>query len=199
MSENEKNLMLHLQQRVALFNDMQAYRQLFNMLYPQLLKFSISFVKSHEIAEEIVSDAFIKLWELNKELIKIQNVKVYLFTITKNLSLNYITRHKKELLVSLDEVEPTTLFHFTNPETAFISQETTRAIDEAVSQLPPQCRMIFYLVKEGGFSYKEVAEVMDISVNTVRNQLATALKKIADALPLSIKKSFTSIFQFSQS
>jgi RNA polymerase sigma-70 factor (ECF subfamily) len=70
-----------------------------------------------------------------------------------------------------------------NPEKLLITEEILRQIQQAVSNLPPRCRLIFKLVKEDGLKYKEVAGVLNISVFTVRNQLAIAVHKLAEALP----------------
>ena len=86
-----------------------------------------------------------------------------------------------------------------SPEELFISAETVNAIRKAIQELPPQCRLIFQLVKEDGLKYKEAAAVMNISVLTVRNQLAIAIRKIATSLPAHIQSAFPSITGFSAS
>ena len=194
MSEDEKDLILHLQQRFALYGDMKAYKQLFEMLYNPLFTFSYSFVRSKEAAEEIVSDVFIKLWSIKAELLGINNLKVYLYTIAKNFSLNYITRHRKASVISLEDLDSAAFFNSGNPESSFISNEIINRLNQAILELPSQCQLIFYLVKECDFKYKEVASILNISANTVRNQIAIATKKIADSLPMSIKSNFVSHF-----
>ena len=199
MNLEEKDLILHLQQRFALYEDMKAYKQLFDLLYNSLFKFSFSFVKLKEAAQEIVSDVFIKLWSIKTDLMAINNLKVYLYTITKNFSLNYITRHNKMQVVSLEYIEPITLFDYNNPETSLISSEVINRINQSIAELPNQCRIIFYLVKECGLKYKEVALILNISVHTVRNQVANAIRKIADNLPAGVHYSLTNIPRFSES
>jgi RNA polymerase sigma-70 factor (family 1) len=199
MKVEEKDLILQLQQRFALYEDMKAYKELYELLYNPLFKFSFSFVKNKEAAEEIISDVFIKLWLIKTELTSIDNLKVYLYTITKNFSLNYITKNYKNAVVSLEDVDTTALFNFSNPESTFISSEIVKKVNEAINQLPSQCKVVFYLVKECDLKYKEVASVLNISVNTVRNQVANATKKIADSLPVNLKLSFTSLSRFSES
>ena len=73
-----------LQQKIALYEDMKAYEQLYALLYDGLHRFSFAFVKSREAAEEIVSDVFIKLWQIRGRLMEIDNLKVYLYTIARN-------------------------------------------------------------------------------------------------------------------
>ncbi|MES1249558.1 MAG: RNA polymerase sigma-70 factor [Chitinophaga rupis] len=177
--EDEITRIKELQQRIALYEDMKAYRLLYDLLFKGLHSFSYAFVKSSEAAEEIVSDVFIKLWQIRNELTTIQNLKVYLFIIAKHFSLNYITKHHKNPIISLEEMEVETMIEIGDPEEICISADTLDKIREAVNQLPPQCRIIFQLVKEEGLKYKEVAAILHISILTVRNQVAIATKKIA--------------------
>lgn len=196
----EENLLIgDLQQRIALYEDMKAYKQLYEYFFPKLFRFSLSFVKSKEAAEEIVSDVFIKIWEIKNSLNTVNNLKVYLYTITKNFSLNYITKHHKLRVIGLEDVHTEAFSDVVTPEEKFISAEVVAKINAAINGLPSQCRIIFYLVKEDNLKYKEVADILHISVHTVRNQLAIAVKKIADALPLSLKFQFLSIPRFSES
>lgn len=170
-----------LQQKIALYEDMKAYRQLYDLLYERLFWFSFSFVKSREAAEEIVSDVFIKLWTMRSQLLTVDNLSVFLYIIAKNFSLNYITRHYKYPQVSLDEL-PLEVDTTIDPEELYISSEMVNRIKEAVNHLPGQCKLIFQLVREDGLKYKEVAAILQLSELTVRNQLAIALKKIAAEL-----------------
>lgn len=172
-----------LQERIALYEDMNAYKALYELLYPRLHRFSVAIVKSPETAEEIVSDVFIKLWELRRKLGEIQRLGVYLYTVTKNLSLNYITRRSETPLANLDLDDVSTVVELRGPLEQFISAETIAEIRRAINDLPPRARIIFQLTREDGMKYKEVAAVLGISVLTVRNQLALAIKRLAQALP----------------
>jgi RNA polymerase sigma-70 factor (ECF subfamily) len=85
------------------------------------------------------------------------------------------------------------------PEDELISAELAKKLSQAIRELPSQCRIIFQLVKEDGLKYKEVASILDISVLTVRNQVAIALKKLEAALPSLQYKSVIKAEKFSDS
>jgi len=172
-----------LQQRIALYEDMEAYHALYDHFYNNLHFFCFSFVKSHEAAEEIVSDVFIKLWQIRNQLPEVEHLKVYLYSIAKNFCLNYITRHFKNPVTSLDDLDIEPMVNMGNPEELCISSDLVSKIRHTIRQLPPQCRLIFQMVKEDGMRYKEVAAILNISPITVRNQLAIAIRKIAETLP----------------
>lgn len=178
-----------LQQQIALYDDMSAYKKLYEYFYHRLHRTAFSFVKSKEAAEEIVSDVFIKIWQIRTKLTEIENLTVYLYTITKNFSLNYITRHYKHPITDLDSMPLETCIEFNTPDEICISADIIAKIRLAIKDLPPKCRMILQLVKEDGLKYKEVAAILNISELTVRNQLAIAVKKLAQALPVYLHPS----------
>jgi RNA polymerase sigma-70 factor (ECF subfamily) len=171
-----------LQQAIACFDDTQAYKQLFLLFYPSLVNFAASIIKSKEAAEEIVSDVFIKIWEKRQHLEKIENLSFYLFTAVKNRCVNQFNdfRNRTEININDVTVEFKSLYH--DPEQKMISAEAIRQIQEAIHELPPRCRLIFKLVKEEGLKYKEVAELLELSVKTVENQMSLAFKKIGSAI-----------------
>ncbi len=178
---------------------MKAYESLYHHMFDHLHKFSFSIVKSNEAAEEIVSDVFIKLWQIRSRLAEIGNLKVYLFTIAKNFSINYIHKNYKNVPYCIDDIDIQPVVGMGNPEELCISAEIVSRIKQAIRELPPQCKVIFQLVKEDGMKYKEAAEILNLSVLTVRNQLAIAVRKIATVLPDAVQPSIPSISRFSVS
>lgn len=185
----KRQLISDLQRKIALCDDMNAYRVLYDTLHKELFFFSYSIIKSREAAEEIVSDVFIKLWRIRNELPAIENLTVYLYTITKNLSINHITRNYKYPKVSLDAIEVENISTFGNVEELFITAELSRRIQDAINALPSQCKIIFQLARENGLKHKEIAAILNISELTVRNQLVIAVKKIAASAELRVPTS----------
>ncbi|HEY4154353.1 MAG TPA: RNA polymerase sigma-70 factor [Puia sp.] len=172
-----------MQYGIALYEDLRAYRSLYDLLSGSLHRFSYAFVKSNEAAEEIVSDVFVKLWQIRDRLIEIENLKEYLYIITKNFSLNYIAKNYKHPVITLDSIDLETLIQIQSPEELCISADLVSKIRQVIQGLSPRCRMIFQLVKEENLKYREVASILNISVFTVRNQVAIAVRKIGEALP----------------
>jgi RNA polymerase sigma-70 factor (ECF subfamily) len=171
-----------LQQAIACFDDTQAYKQLFLLFYPSLVSFAVSIIRSKELSEEIVSDVFIKIWEKRQQLDKIENLSYYLFTAVKNKCLNQLQIQKREAGLEINDtiIEFKSLYH--DPEQKMISAEMINQIQKTIRDLPPRCQLIFKLVKEEGLKYKEVAELMQLSVKTIENQMSLAFKKIGSAI-----------------
>ncbi len=177
-----------LQTRISLHSDEQAYAQLYIAYMPYLLKFANSILKSRELAEEVVSDVFIKLWQNKADINKIDNFKLYLYVSTKNTAINYLSRHFRRNIVSLEEMSLNTTLSPYNPEQLLITSEAVRKINGEIQKLPPRCRLIFKLVKEDRLRYNEIASLLNISVKTIDSQMAIALKKISAAINFDLKK-----------
>lgn len=168
-------------------DDALAFKELFLLYHPRLIQFSYSVTHSKVQAEEIVSDVFTKIWLKRKTLIKIKNLHLYLYISTKNLSINYLVKEKKEKTFSLDEAVVEFRNFYFDPEQILLSVEMQRRIHFAILQLPPQCQLIFKLIKEDELKYREVAQLLNLSLKTVENQMTIALRKIAASIEYKIK------------
>lgn len=169
---------------IAVNGDEPSYRRIFDLFFPSLKRFAGAFVKSPELAEEVASDVMIAVWENRERLPEIENIRVYLFVIAKNKCLNLLRSRQSRFTISLDDVPIEVSFAGNDPEQLCINSEIRKKIEKAVNDLPQRCKLIFKLVKEENMSYKEAAEILDISVKTVDAQLVTALKKITQAIRL---------------
>src|SRR6267378_303391 len=87
--------LIDIQSRIAHNNDQLAYKQLFAHFYPSLYQLALSYLKSGQQSEETVSDVFIKIWKKRAGLLRIHDLRLYLFTCTKNMALNCLRRQKR--------------------------------------------------------------------------------------------------------
>lgn len=164
-----------------------SFDRIYVMYYSRMLRFAKEYVVFEEDAENVVQDVFLLLWEKREVLdIRISLVS-YLFSLVKNRSLDYLRHkvvaeeYKQELsfkLMSLEQLNYT----FSSEE------EIEKVIANAIDKLPERCREIFLKSRIEGMKYREIAEELNISVNTVENHIAIALKKLRvelkDYLPL---------------
>ncbi len=146
-----------LLQKVAL-GDESAFRQLFTFFYKRLYHFAFAIVKTREAGEEIVEDVFIRIWQQKENIGSIQNIKVYLYTATKNTALNYLSKKARENITEpFDHINIALVPPPITPEQIMITGEMYKKIQEAIESLPPRCKMIFKLIREDGLKYKEVS------------------------------------------
>lgn len=181
-----------LQMRIAQFEDQTAYKELYLSLYKGLYDFAWSFVKSKQLSEEIVSDVFIRVWQKRKTLESIENFKVYLYVATKNISLNYLGSRKTLAYSDIQDFRAELISTYPDPEQLLITSEMMTLINNAIARLPSRCRLIFRLVKEDKMKCREVADIMQISIKTVENQIAIAVRKIGNAIRFDIGRALAS-------
>lgn len=159
-----------------------AYRQLFLHFHKPLTRFALTILPSKEEADEVFQDVMLKIWDMGKELADIRDLKTYLLTLTKNASLNYLSKYHKATLTEFSESISDDLQHTIDPEQVLLYSELRDLIEETVRNMPPQCKMVYHLVREKGLTYKEVARVMGISIKTAERHITLALRRIALAV-----------------
>lgn len=162
--------------------DQKAFQSIVYDFSDQLLAFSIGFVRKREIAEEIVSDAFVTLWRQRETILEIHDLKAYLYILVRNASISYLRKMNSRKEISLDTLEEYYTLPITGPETDEITEEILIQVNQAIDQLPPKCKIVFTLAKVQGMKYKEISEVLGISVKTINNHIANALVHISQSL-----------------
>lgn len=172
----------NLLSRISKGNDERAFKQLFDLFAGRLFQFSKSFIKDKLLAEEVVSDVFFKLWLHRTTLENHTNIKAYLFKATYNTTLNYLDDARRKKAISLEDIEVDLGVDRICPETDLINKELKQIIEQAIESLPPRCKLIYNMAKIEQLRYKEIAELLDISVKTIDHQLTIAIKKIGDVI-----------------
>lgn len=179
--DNSQHIEL-LCKKISQNSDQQAFKELYLAYFDRLYKFAFSILHSAEFAEEAVNDVFLNIWQKRNSLKNIQSLTNYLFISTKNTSVNYLSKFRKERNTTLDDVLVRFEIDELTPETAFFNAEVRSEIEQAINQLPPKTKLVFQMAKIEGLKYKEIAQILDISVNTIDNHIATAIKKLSQTL-----------------
>lgn len=163
---------------VALKDDQCAFEKIYKAYYSRLFRLGVSIVKSEELANEIYDDVLLNVWQKRKQLTEVNNFTVYIYVAMKNASLRQLSKIAKtnhvEINDDFDIADPTP-----TAQEQMMSLELLGIINQAISELSPQCRQVFKLVKEDGLKYKEVAEILNVSIKNVEYHMGNALKKIS--------------------
>ena len=162
--------------------DQKAFKDLYCLCFARLFNFAILYVHKKEIAEELVNDIMVKLWNKRQTITEIQHLETYLFVAVRNHSLNYLSTYSNLHITIEPEGTEAKVINLNDPQQQLEWKEISFQLDRTIDQLPEQCRTVFKLIREEGLRYKQVAEILNISPRTVETQLFRAIKKLDKAL-----------------
>lgn len=166
----------------------KAFEDLYRLFFPRLYNFCMLYVHKKEAAEEMVNDVMVKVWEKRETICTIENLETYLFVAVRNLSLNYLQKYSHLHIAVEPESGLAEVINFNNPEKELEWKEISFKLNMAIEQMPEQQRTVFKLIKEEGFKYKQVAEILGLSPRTVETQLFRAIKKLDTVVNIFIDK-----------
>jgi RNA polymerase sigma-70 factor (family 1) len=162
-------------------DDYVAFQVLFKKMFSPLCQFCIKFVKSREVAEEVVSDVFYSIWK-NRNRLMVSSPKAYLYTSVRNKGLDHLRKIKKMVHCDLDKATHLVAEGADGQETLVLN-ELTLVMDQSIAKLPKQCKRIYEMSRDEGLKYREIASILQVSVKTVETQMGRALKHLRNSLP----------------
>jgi RNA polymerase sigma-70 factor (ECF subfamily) len=161
------------------------FNVLFHSCYAVLCARVNLIVQNHDLAEDLVQDAFVKFWESKPTLLNAEAAPAYVARIAINNALMHLRAQKQQE----KNIKEFSLVHSIthNPIEEHIDhQESEQKLFDTLQKLPPACREVFVLSRYEQMSYKEIAALLNISVKTVENQILKALKKLRESLLLAV-------------
>lgn len=167
---------------LSVYSSQSALKTLYVTYFNQLIKFVILYVDSTVVAEEIVSDVFLAVWNNRKTLTNISNFNSYVYKIAKYKSIDYLRSRRTEQ-IELGEI-PIDAFTrtVTTPENDLISKENIIQLNEAIDKLPVKYKLAFKLVREDKMKYKEVASILNVSIKTIEAYITHSVKTLREVL-----------------
>lgn len=166
----------------------KIFDYLFHLYYSGLYVYVKRYVDQSNVAEDIVQDFFVRLWDNRKQISINKSLKSYMFTSVRNSCFDYLRhckvqqRNEDKLLERIKNLKEDNDF--------YIEKELREKIDEAINKLPPACREIFVMNRFDGMKPAEIAGIRNISVRTVETQIGKALRvlrnELSSYLPLSV-------------
>lgn len=156
------------------------YELIFRTYYKSLCSYAAVMLKDLDSAEETVQGVFVKLWEKRHQLSLEISVKAYLYKAVYHAALNEIKHRKVKQNYSQMELRNEQVVNPTSSSRSLKELETK--IENALQKLPEQCRLIFRMSRFEELKYREIADVLNISVKTVENQMGKALRMMRENL-----------------
>lgn len=161
-----------------------ALTEVFNHYHSRLYAFAFSFVKSKDLADEIVQDTFLKIWQRKDSISTDYSFSSFIFRIAKNLAIDNLRKAVREEAFKSELAAKILTFH-TEPEEELLYTELSETILACIDQLPEQRQKIFRLSREENLSHEEISIKLGISKNTVKVSIFKSLKEIKNQLAKS--------------
>lgn len=164
--------------------DQMAFAELFYSYYDKLYGFILRISRSHQKAEDITQDVFLKIWQKREEIVTTQNINALLFKMAQNQVIDLLRKQIREesTLSVLFENEKQSLI--LQPLDILLHGELQAKIAEAIEQLPSQQKKVFKLYKEEGIRQDEIARKLNLSLSTIQSHVKLAVTNIHKYLTL---------------
>lgn len=153
----------------------KAFSQLFHHYSPKVYAYALKLVKSDTLAEEVVQEVFVKIWNLEAQLVDIENLDAYLRVTTRNHTLKLLRRMALEIKTSRMMADTYEDSH-NETEEYIIFKESAQILSQAIDKLPPQQKLVYQLCHQEGLKYEEAAERLNLSKLTVKTHMQHALR-----------------------
>lgn len=156
--------------------DERVFTSLFYAYKDKLYSYILRLTHSEQEAEDVVQEVFLKLWNNRNTLSEIDNMNAYLFRTAKNHIIDESRRFIRDVLMASQELSDEDGVELTTPIDKMLSEEMSKKLEIAISQLPDRQKDVFLMHNELGLSYEEIAKKLNISIFTVHNHMKRALK-----------------------
>ena len=161
--------------------DPVAFERAFRAYHPSLCQFAYRYVRSREVAEELVHDVFAKLWESRRRLDVRDSLKSYLYSAVRNHAISHLRHALVERRWREGEVQREAPHDINDADRLLESEELVAAVQRVLDHLPERCRLGLTLRWQRQMSYAEVAEAMEISVKTVEIYVSRGLAALRES------------------
>ena len=163
----------------------KAFDLYFSRYYATIVLFTYRITRNRDVAEEIVSDAFLKLWDRCETFKTESGLRSFLYTIARNGAIDW-WRKEKTKLKSLSSYSATEHLSENDAFKHQVAAETYIHLREAIEKLPPKCRRIFKMLMFDRKNYEQIAGELKISINTVRVQKTRAIGILKSKMTISL-------------
>ncbi len=161
--------------------DSSSFETIYNLFWEELYDYSLYHCKDSPVAEEIVQDIFLSLWERRDSFIVRADIKSYLYRAVKyKVFDHYREKAKNDLLLNELRLHLCDEHCLTENEVMF--NDLNKSLLQIVESLPCRCREVYRLSRESGLNNKEIALALSISEKTVEQHLTKALRFIREKI-----------------
>lgn len=177
--------------------DEKAYTFLIDTYHHSLCVYANSLIKNIYSAEDIVQNAFIKVWEQRSKLKPDHSIKSFLYKLVYNEFIDLY--RKNQSLFSLEKSYYDTLHAIISEDDPESFQKIVHAVNNEIENLPPKCKEVFILSKKEGLTNSEIAEHLNVSIKTVEAQITKAFSILRASMEEKIRGVLFLLFGYGKS
>ncbi|SHL62174.1 RNA polymerase sigma-70 factor, ECF subfamily [Chitinophaga jiangningensis] len=169
---NEKQLLAKIAN-----GDGHAFKVVYDCYYPHIYRFAFRILQSRSLAQEVLQETMLKLWQLGDQLHKIEYLEAWLHQVARHHAIDLL---RKSALTARVQAVISDTFEERHNETEerILLNETRKILEEGIRQLPRQQHLVYQLCQQQGMKYEEVAALLNISHGTVQTHMKLALKSL---------------------
>ena len=151
---------------------------LFDKYQDLLYRYILHFTKDQYITEELVQDVFIRIWNYRHKIEPDKGIESLVYRTARNICLNHLRDNKKVHVAHHHYSTHMSAVMPAEDHDVLVHKEKEQSVQQAIDDLPEQCRKVFKVSREDGLSYNDIATHMQLSKDTVRNHIINASKRI---------------------
>ena len=165
-----------------------AFKHIYEHYFDVVFYYILSLVQNKVEAEDIAEEVFIKLWEKRNTIFVKKTLKSYLLSVAHNTVIDFfsskkILKEKTSQYADFDYISEAEEIIFKEfSDTYLLAKDLRKEIHNAINNLPSKCRKIFKMSRLYDMKNKEIANKLDVSINTVEKQISIALRKLRETL-----------------
>lgn len=160
-----------------------AFRIIFDEHYSLLCAIAYHYVKDTSVSQILAEDALLSIWEKHEDIIFTTSLKAYLMRTVRNKSIDYLRSSKiEETFINIEEAGSHCFIPDEELFEKYVLAELEQKIEEAINTLPDECKNVFIMSRYDDRSYQEIADYLNISINTVKYHMKHALSLLRKEL-----------------
>lgn len=149
----------------------------------RLFYYAVGITGNKEMADEVVSDTFMELWNYRNKILTIDNLLTWMLTVAHNKAINYVRKEMKARKnIAIDSLSDFSFPEVQTPLNSMITQEEMLSLNRAIEMLPPKCKKVFFMAKIEKMKYSDIAQLMGITLPTVNYHIAFAMDSLKKLL-----------------
>jgi RNA polymerase sigma-70 factor (ECF subfamily) len=169
----EKNILVQIKA-----GDVNAFEQLLSFYEKAIYNYCLRILKNQQNAKDVTQETFIKVYKHRKSIDPEKNIKTWIFTIATNTAYDFIRGKKRKREVSLDNEDET----ISNFEAYYPTEGVISDVDKALNQINFEYKRALLLFYQQGFEYKEIAEILEMPINTVKTHISRGKEQLKEKL-----------------